>query len=572
VPSFVGLFGIALGLLAAGASLALILALRRARPSPAVAALGRGHFAEVLETAQTGRGAARDDLCAAAVAAKHLLRLDVARALIDRVLAADPGDGEARLESGLIAAYVGDLITADRELLAAAGLRSDLAESITLHRAWLALRREPSDLRTARRSTKSRCPWRPSCGPTWAAASLSSPSGSSTPRPCGPRSELPPIPSARSGRPWPAAPPPRRASSRRSCCRPPWRTLLPFRYNSRTVSIQDLFRQWDLFSHFTAEQLAQLAGCAALVHYPPKAIILHEGEETLDPYFIQSGSVRIQRKTPYGKFALAVLGPGVLFGETSFIDHGPRTGDAVTAAESELLVFDPAVLQDLLERDQRFQLALYWTFWKSLSRKLRKTNENLTQFFSETRKPVAEEPITHFQPGGDIRVDLAAKRKLFAEQKLSNLEINFLTTLSKEKQFPAQQVIFREGETAHEMYVVLEGKVMISKFIPGAGEEALAFIERGGYFGEMALIDNAPRSADAKAYSEGAVVLAIPREVLEGILDINKVSSLRLLTILCNLVAQRLRELDEKVITWFILAGGSGISWPVDSPQGKPES
>ena len=338
------------------------------------------------------------------------------------------------------------------------------------------------------------------------------------------------------------------------------------------MSTQDLLREWDIFSHFTPEQLAQLGECAAQVHYPPKAIVLREGESTFDIYFIHSGSVRIQRKTPYGKFALASLGPGILFGETSFIDRGPRTGDAVTAAESELLIFDPAALQDFLERDQRFQLALYWAFWKSLSRKLRQTNENLTQFFSETRKPVAEEPITHFQPGGDIHVDLAAKRKLFAEQKLSNLEINFLTTLSKEKQFPAHQVIFREGETAHEMYVVLEGKVMISKFIPGAGEEALAFIERGGYFGEMALIDNAPRSADAKAYAEGAVVLAIPREVLEGILDINRISSLRLLTILCHLVASRLRELDDKVITWFILAGGSGISWPVEAPKAKPES
>jgi len=105
---------------------------------------------------------------------------------------------------------------------------------------------------------------------------------------------------------------------------------------------------------------------------------------------------------------------------------------------------------------------------------------------------------------------------------------------------------------------------MISKYIPGAGEEALAFVERGGYFGEMALIDNAPRSADAKAGEGGAVVLAIPREVLEGILDIHKISSLRLLTILCNLVASRLRELDDKIISWFIFAGGSGITWPVD--------
>ncbi len=337
------------------------------------------------------------------------------------------------------------------------------------------------------------------------------------------------------------------------------------------MSTEDLLRQWDLFSHFTPEQLAQLASCATYDQYPAKAIILKEGEATQDVYLIQSGSVRVQRKTPYGKFALANLEAGMLFGETAFIDQGPRTGDAVTGTESELLAFDPVALRQVIERDQRFLLALYWAFWKSLSRKLRQTNDNLTQFFSETRKPVAEEPITHFQPGGEIHVDLAAKRKLFAEQKLSNLEINFLTTLSREKQFPAQQVIFREGETAHEMYVVLEGRVMISKFIPGAGEEALAFIERGGYFGEMALIDHAPRSADAKAYEEGAVVLAIPREVLEGILDINKISSLRLLTILCNLVATRLRELDDKVITWFILAGGSGISWPVDQPKPHPK-
>jgi CRP/FNR family cyclic AMP-dependent transcriptional regulator len=330
------------------------------------------------------------------------------------------------------------------------------------------------------------------------------------------------------------------------------------------LDIASLLRRWELFAHFTPEQLAQLAGCTSLVQLPPRAIMLKEGESTFDTYLIQSGSVRIQRKTPYGKFALASLGPGTLFGETSFVDGGPRTGDAVTATDSELLAFDPQALQELLERDPRFRLALYWAFWKSLSGKLRQTNDNLTRFFSVERPESIEEPVTHFQAGGDFHVDMAAKRKLFAEQKLSGLEINFLTTLSREKQFSPQQVIFREGESAHEMYVVLEGRVMISKFIPGAGEEALAFIERGGYFGEMALIDNAPRSADAKAHDEGAVVLAIPREVLEGILDINKVSSLRLLSLLCNLVASRLRELDDKVITWFILAGGSGISWPVE--------
>ena len=52
------------------------------------------------------------------------------------------------------------------------------------------------------------------------------------------------------------------------------------------------------------------------------------------------------------------------------------------------------------------------------------------------------------------------------------------------------------------------------------------------------------------------MVLAIPADVLEGILDIQKLSSLRLLKLLCSLVARRLRELDDKLAGWFILAGG----------------
>jgi CRP/FNR family transcriptional regulator, cyclic AMP receptor protein len=332
------------------------------------------------------------------------------------------------------------------------------------------------------------------------------------------------------------------------------------------LGIESLLRRWEIFSHFSDEQLAQLAQLATRGRHPAGAMIVKEGEETQDAYLIESGGVRIQRKTPYGHFSLAALEPGTLFGETSFVDRVPRSGDAVTTADTELIGLNPETLSSLMESDPRFKLALYWAFWKSLSSKLRQTNDNLTRFFSQTGKPPSAETASPREATGEFHVDLASKRKLFQEQKLSSMEINFLATLSKERKYGPSQVIFREGEMGHEMYVVLEGRVMISKYIPGAGEEALAFLERGGYFGEMALIDNAPRSADAKAHEGGAVVLVISREVLEGILDINKISSIRLLTILCNLVASRLRELDDKIIGWFIIAGGSGISWPVPPP------
>jgi CRP/FNR family transcriptional regulator, cyclic AMP receptor protein len=329
------------------------------------------------------------------------------------------------------------------------------------------------------------------------------------------------------------------------------------------LDIEDTLRRWDIFAHFTDAQLAQLAACASFVRFSDGATIVQEGEPSQETYLIESGGVRIKRKTPYGLFSLAALSPGTLFGETSFVDRIPRSGSAVSSGDSELISLNPEALAALMATNPPFKLALYWTFWKSLSSKLRQTNENLTKFFSQTGKPPSTTAATPLESTGEFHVDLASKRKLFQEQKLSNLEINFLTSLSKERKYGPKQVIFREGELGNEMYVVLEGRVMISKYIPGAGEEALAFLDRGGFFGEMALIDNEPRSADAKAHDGGAVVLVIPGEVLEGILDINKVSSIRLLTILCNLVASRLRELDDKIIGWFIIAGGSGISWPV---------
>ena len=329
-----------------------------------------------------------------------------------------------------------------------------------------------------------------------------------------------------------------------------------------TLSTEFLLRQWDLLSHFTAAQLAQLGdrvehrGAAAGSH------ILREGEPSTDAYLIESGGVRIQRQTPYGLFTLATLRPGQLFGETSFVDGHARSGDALAVADCELLVLRPQALAGAMESDQRFSVALYWSFWKSLSSKLRQTNQQLTRFFSASGKPASAQEPPAAAVADDFHVDLASKRKLFQEQKLSSLEINFLASLSRERKFAPHQQIFREGEPGDEMYILLEGRVMISKFIPGAGEEALAFLERGDYFGEMALIDNEPRSADAKASDHGAVVLAIPREVLVGILDIQRVSSLRLLRLLCTLVAGRLRELDDKIIGWFILAGGSSTGWP----------
>lgn len=129
-----------------GGALALFAVLKRTPEGAAVQAVGRGDFEAAL--ASIRKNAGRDELFAAAVAAKHLLRLEESRALLARILARDPSDGEAWLESGLAAAYAGDWPAAERALSEAAARRSDLAESITLHRAWVELKKK--DMRQAR--------------------------------------------------------------------------------------------------------------------------------------------------------------------------------------------------------------------------------------------------------------------------------------------------------------------------------------------------------------------------------------------------------------------------------------
>ena len=323
------------------------------------------------------------------------------------------------------------------------------------------------------------------------------------------------------------------------------------------MAIVDRLARNEHFAHFTAANLARLADLLVEQSVKGGSYILRKGDRGSDAFLIAQGGVRVQASTPYGQYALAILTKDELFGEASFVDAQTRSSDAWAPNDCSLLVLPSAPLGELADADPLFATALYWTFWKSLSSKLRRTNEKITKFFASGAAPKRAELDPSKPLSGTFRVDLRQKRDLFSEQKLSSMEINLLSSLSRERKVKPGDALFQEGDDGDAMYIVLEGRIRISKHIPGAGEEALAILERGDYFGEMALIDRQPRSAEAKAHdAEGAVVLMIPKEVVEGLLDIRKVSSVRLLKILCALLSHRLREIDEKLVTWYILAGG----------------
>jgi hypothetical protein len=123
---------------AIGAGL-LVVALRGAEPSAIARATALGQYLAAMEAAAREPPRQRDDLLAAAIAAKHRCEWERARSWLAAALADDPTDGEVSIESGLLAAYGGDTATADERFRDALSQRADLAESITLHRAFAAL-------------------------------------------------------------------------------------------------------------------------------------------------------------------------------------------------------------------------------------------------------------------------------------------------------------------------------------------------------------------------------------------------------------------------------------------------
>lgn len=82
---------------------------------------------------------------------------------------------------------------------------------------------------------------------------------------------------------------------------------------------------------------------------------------------------------------------------------------------------------------------------------------------------------------------------------------------------PAGETLFEEGEPGDAFYIVFSGAMQILKARPDGSEEKLAVRRKGEGFGEMALLNDAPRSATARAL-EATQLIAVPREAFQTLL------------------------------------------------------
>ncbi len=136
--------------------------------------------------------------------------------------------------------------------------------------------------------------------------------------------------------------------------------------------------------------------------------------------------------------------------------------------------------------------------------------------------------------------DILRKVPLFSQ--LAPPDLERVSEISRERAYPRNSVILFEDDPGDALYVVAQGQVKVVLIGEDGREVILSVMGEGEFFGEMALVDDEPRSAHVIAM-EDSTLLVLRREDFQGILKQTPGIALALLREL----SRRLRRVDEKV-------------------------
>jgi len=151
-------------------------------------------------------------------------------------------------------------------------------------------------------------------------------------------------------------------------------------------STADILAKIDLFQGLPKEHLRRVIAIGAEKEYPKNDTVFSEGDVGDKFYVIIDGAIRISRMVPgMGEEALAVLRSTAYFGEMSLIDDEARSATALVHERCKLFEIARRDLEDLLFVDRDLAYELLWNFVRTLSRRLRATNDKMT-FLATTNK------------------------------------------------------------------------------------------------------------------------------------------------------------------------------------------
>ena len=137
---------------------------------------------------------------------------------------------------------------------------------------------------------------------------------------------------------------------------------------------------------------------------------------------------------------------------------------------------------------------------------------------------------------------LVSLRAIGIFEKLSAQDLAAIASVTREVRFDAGQVVIRQDDPGHTLYLVLEGEVAVIKRQPEGGEIELDRIGAQDYFGEMALFEQIPRTATIRTLTP-CRMLMLPKPAFDEIVHEYPQIALEI----CKVLSSRIRRLHEKI-------------------------
>lgn len=202
-------------------------------------------------------------------------------------------------------------------------------------------------------------------------------------------------------------------------------------------------------------------------------------------------------------------------------DHGKRNGNVVLATLGRTIERTTSIASLVPEGSSEKVIS---DAMEGLKRKM--SSEGLPEEWRKALSDTFDSLMSKPQTGNRAKTKVSLQEKEFREM---------IKKAPERKEITEGQVLFDEGDSGAEAYLILSGHVEIYRKI-GNREEVIATVGRGGIIGEMSLIDNQPRMASARVLEGGQVSIIDENNFVARLENLNNSDKVlrRLIDVLVN--------------------------------------
>ena len=279
-------------------------------------------------------------------------------------------------------------------------------------------------------------------------------------------------------------------------------------------------------------------------------------------YIIQKGSVKCSKSNGAREVSVN-YGPGDFVGVVSCMSGQLQIESALAITDVVAISVKKEQYPELIAQNTPIALKII----KSFANRTRTMNQMLTrathnsvvtddksqifkvaQYYEKTnRRNIAVFAYYQYlktRPVGDT-AEFAKQR--FVALKPQTKAVYYEPTDEASREYPKDTMIFAEAQSGSDMFIIQSGEVSITKVVNGE-EVTLAVLQKGDMFGEMALIENKPRSANAIAHGD-CILMVINRSNFNQMVATQPQLIAKLTTTLAERLWSMYRQLDNASLT-----------------------